>query len=212
MCTHEPCEMGLADLALGGRGAGAGQWAPAGGAGKKRIGVPGHGFTRVSASVFLSSCLARPGFFQGGAGPPAPSPPFLVPCPLSPAGLALAQPSPLCLLGFLAELEEAPGTCFWSLTSGGWWKKHPRVGAGSRRAWRMGLARPPAAHIQPQGLWLPGLLPATVASVSTSFVFLASCALPRPRFPGLEMDQWAALSSVEGPPLWGPRALIVYMC
>lgn len=73
------------------------------------------------------------------------------------------------------------------------------AGRGSTRGWEQGAGmlengpgQAPAAHIQPQGLWLPGLLPANVASFSTSFVFLASCALPRPRFPGLEMDQWAA--------------------
>lgn len=64
-------------------------------------------------------------------------------------------------------------------------------GSREQACWRMGLARPPLPTSS-LGLWLPGLLPANVASFSTSFVFLASCSLPRPRFPGLEMDQWAA--------------------
>lgn len=66
------------------------------------------------------------------------------------------------------------------------------MGAGSSHTGAMGLARPLLPTSRHGGLWLPGLLATNGASVSTCFVSLALCSLAGPRFPGLEMDQWAA--------------------
>lgn len=189
--------MGLADLALGGRGAGAGQGTREEGQVRKGLAFQGTGFKRVH-QCSSSSCL-NPMVFQAGAWGcwvPAPFPPFPVPCPF-PAGLALAQPSPLCLLGFLAELKG-----LLALASG---LLQVVAGRGSTRGWEQGAGsrRPgewawpgPAAHIQPQGLWLPGFLPASVASVS-ALCLLASQVCLGPDL-CLEKAQWAALSVLGG--------------
>lgn len=53
-----------------------------------------------------------------------------------------------------------------------------------------------------------------VASVSTSFVCLASCSLAGPGFPGLEMDQWAVCVLSEGTLALGaqhPHIVYVYI-
>lgn len=130
MCTHEPCKMGLADLALGGQGAGAGHWAPGGGAGKKRIGVPGHGFMRVSASVFLSSCLTRPGFFQGGPGPPTPIPSFPGTLPSFPSRAGPGTVFPIVSLGLPCRVGR--GSWHLLLVTYKWWLVEEAPEGGSR--------------------------------------------------------------------------------
>ena len=176
-------------------GAGAGQWAPGGGAGKKKGWRSRARGSRECISVPL--LLSNPSWLlprAGGAWSPRPIPSFPGILPSFPSRAGLGTAFPIVSLGLPCRV----GRGSWHLLLGPykWWLVEEAPEGGSREqgagVLENGPGQAPAAHIQPQGLWLPGLLPASVASVSASFVFLASCALPRPRFPGLEKDQWAA--------------------
>lgn len=103
---------------------GLGCWLGSGEKAKTGGGSRAWGFMRTSASIFFSFLFIQSRFLLGALNTPPPpiSPPFFHAQLLSPAGLVLAEPLPLCLAGLPWRVGRAAGG-FWclllALTSGG---------------------------------------------------------------------------------------------
>ena len=158
------------------------------------------------------SWLLPAGWGLGRAWSPGPIPSFpgTLPSFLSRAGLGTAFPivslGLLCLVG-RGSWHLLLGSYKWGLV-----EEAPEGGSREQACWRMGLARPPLPTSSLGGCGFQGFSLAVwpLSPLPLSSWHRALCL--GPDFQVWRWISWQPMSSMEGPPLWGPRALIVCMC
>ena len=147
----------------------------------------------------------------GWAWSPGPIPSFPGTLPSFPSKAGLGTAFPIVSFG----LPCLVGRGSWHLLLGSykWWlvEEAPRVGAGSRHAGEWAWPGPRCPH-PASGCGFQGFSPPMwpLSPLPLSSWHRALCLGP-----DFQVWRWISgqpMSSVEGPPLWGPRALIVCMC
>lgn len=183
--------------------------------GKGGLGFPGHGDSRECQHRFFSPCLFRTDFFSAALTPPPHPLLSSRPAPFPSRG-GPGRTSPIVSRWASAGSvgRAARGSWRLLLALNKWWliEKAPKGGSREQLCWRNGPTQVPATNLHMCGAEAAEASPTMVAPISTSFVSLAWYSPAGPRFPGLEMDQWAACVPCERTPTLGARCPhVVYL-